>query len=217
MSFAYTEPQQRMGDIQTPPWVADFLYDILKHLKPDVVLDPCCGIGNLLHPWRNRRLKHHVIGIEKNPELWKEFKKRDPKNPVVLGENKQFEECKTSEFMFYMPQLVLCNPPWNRHWKKLNYPEVFLRKIVELFGNQIPVAFLCPMGFRLNQELTSSRWKWLRDTMTISSIISCPRNLYPDTEFHSEIILFNCRRVKPHYWLPEPPQEWRGLTTRSNR
>lgn len=204
--FAYTDPRQALGDIQTPPYVAEFLHGILKHLKPDVVLDPSCGIGNLLRPWSRDCT---TIGVEKNPELWKQAQEPEEDRPVRWGLCEQFEHMQLINFGPYIPQLVMCNPPWNRHWKNLNYPEIFLRKIVELFGSDIPICLLCPMGFRLNQEVRSARAKWLRssDAPQITSMIACPRNLYPDTQFHSEIILFNVKRVKPHYWMIDPPEK----------
>ncbi len=201
--FTYTEPcYDSLGNIQTPPYAAKFLYEIVRKIKPKVVLDPSCGIGNLLAPWFGRA---KCIGIETNPEMLN--KTLWPEDVQLL--NQAFENT-TLDQLETVPDLVLCNPPWNRHWERINYPEVFVRKIVTLFGPKIPFVLLCPMGFRLNQRDGSSRWRWVRDTLEISSVIACPIDLYPDTEFHSEIILFNFgRKVKPHYWMAERvDSEW---------
>jgi hypothetical protein len=193
--FTYTDPKERLGDIQTPPHIADFLYKILKHLKPNLVVDPACGCGNLLIPWHEAGVQ--TYGIEIKEEYAQEARQRD----LTVGCS-SFESWRSAAVI---PDLVLCNAPWNRHWRRgTAYPEIFLRKIVEYWGNKVPVAFLCPMGFRLNTRIQSKRWKWLisDEAPTISSIISCPRDLYPSTMFHSEIILFNCKKVKPHYFVP---------------
>ncbi len=198
MSFVYTEPRESLGNIQTPLYVSKFLYDLVKHLKPKCVLDPACGKGVLLQPWLP---KFKTIGVEidekiTNTVLW------STETQLI---HKPFENVELSDFSI-IPDLVLCNPPWNRHQRdSISYPEVFLKKIIHLLGNKIPIVFLCPMGFRMNQRKVSKRTKWLKETMEISSIITCPLDMYPATQFHNEIILFNIKRVKPHYWMVNEP------------
>lgn len=198
MSFAYTKPRERLGDIQTPLHLSHFLFRTLKHLRPKVVLDPCVGRGNLIVPWRHP--SRICIGVEKNlhvatyediVEIKCDFLSDDESVPKT------------------QPDLVLCNPPWNRPCNDpnpkpcRNMPERFLRRIVDLYGKDVPIAFLCPMGFRLNQRQISKRWRWLSssDAPKITSTIALPVDCFPDTQFHSEVILFNCRGVKPHYFL----------------
>ena len=61
-----------------------------------------------------------------------------------------------------------------------------------------------PMGFRLNQRRQSKRFRWCRDSgAKITSIVTLPLNIFPDVEFHSEILIFNVGGVLPHYFLPE--------------
>ncbi len=60
------------------------------------------------------------------------------------------------------------------------------------------------MGFRLNQRKISKRWKWLRDNCPpITSIISLPLDIFDNVQFHSEILIFNVPKLKPHYFLPD--------------
>ena len=45
---------------------------------------------------------------------------------------------------------------------------------------------------------------WLRDCgAEITSIISLPLDIFPDVEFHAEILIFNVSGIQPHYFLPE--------------
>ena len=84
------------------------------------------------------------------------------------------------------------------------YPEVFLRHIFDLWGPQTPTVMFAPMGMRLNQRRKSTRWRWLRDCgAEITSIISLPLDVFPDVEFHAEILIFNVSGIQPHYFLPE--------------
>jgi type I restriction enzyme M protein len=58
------------------------------------------------------------------------------------------------------------------------------------------------MGMRLHQEKKSKRWRWLRDEAPpITSIISLPRDTFPNVDYHVEILLFDMPRLKPHYFL----------------
>jgi type I restriction enzyme M protein len=99
---------------------------------------------------------------------------------------------------------VLCNPPFNGAPGKRLYPEVFLEHLFKLFGVQIPVTMVVPMGLRLNQRRKSKRWRWLRDCgAQITSIISMPLDVFDGVEFHNEILVFNVAGIKPHYFLPE--------------
>lgn len=198
--FTYTDPKSRLGSIQTPLFVARFLHKILKHLKPTAVLDPAVGEGNLLIPWRETAI---TLGVDTDEDR---VHIATTVNKISSGITMPFENTTREDYPV-KPELVMCNPPWNRHWNNLNYPEVFLQKIVELFGNKIPICLLCPMGLRLNQTAGSPRKRWIKNTLEINSIISCPRDLYPETEFHSEIILFNCKKVRPHYWMIDPPEK----------
>jgi len=114
----------------------------------------------------------------------------------------RFEDIESWEMRW--PDLVLVNPPFNNAPKRQFYPEIFLRKITELFGTNIPVVLFTPMGLRLNQKKTSSRWQWARDYgPRITSIVSLPLDVFPDVKFHSEVLLFNVPNVQPHYWLEE--------------
>lgn len=186
------EKGKTINRIETPPLVAATLYRLTRHLKPKAVFDPACGGGNLLLPWIKNGT--YTFGVDIDPN-WI----RPQGMGFWLG---PFENYPPDQDMFFKtPDLVVCNPPWSGHWQNANYTEVFVRKIVTLFGPKIPLVLLCPMGFRLNQRAGSSRARWLADTLEISSIISCPANLYPTVDFHNEILLFNIKRVKPHYWI----------------
>jgi hypothetical protein len=195
MLFAYQGSTQRRGrgDVQTPPHGAEFIHSILKHLKPTWVLDPCVGEGNLIRPWAE---DCYTVGVDvKGP------------NPGCLDAFLQhpFETLSHKDFA-YPPSLILCNPPWAGHWQRhTNYPQVFYEAIIRIFGPNIPMVFCVPMGFRLNLKFRSGRWKLLSRGPEITSIISVPVDFYPDTAFHSEILIFNVKRkIKPHYWMPEP-------------
>lgn len=193
--FTYVQnPQKRAdtgvscNDIATPPAIARVIHRLVKHIKPKRILDPSCGIGNLLEPWLDIAL---CTGVETNYNhvLFAESK-------GIIVQHEDFESYSNTA----VPDLILMNPPWSAHPSRGNYTEIFLKQITELYGSKIPLVLLCPMGLRLNQRWISKRWRWIAENWEISSIMACPSNLYPTVDFHNEILFFNLPKLKPHYW-----------------
>lgn len=184
-----TDPKR--SDVYTPPGVARFLFDVLRGVvKPfQYVLDPAIGTGRLTDPWHDAG--YTVVGcdiVNKQPKCHSFFKSRYEDLAVVLSQ----------------PGLVLCNPPFNGAEGRRLYPEVFLERTFELFGVRQPVVLFAPMGLRLNQRRKSTRWRRLRDCgAELTSIVSLPLDTFPGVEFHAEILIWNIRGVRPHYFLPE--------------
>lgn len=215
MTFAYRNPKERLSTIQTPLVVSEWLCSLVRpKVRPTYVVDPCCGEGNLLKPWTdlNRRpraqMTHATVGIDVKPEYAGATSKMDyficdHFEHFTLNQMAEATGIDDDDMMSQHRPLIMCNPPFNGNWKKSSYPEVFLRKIVELWGRDVPIVFMAPMGFRLNQKKLSDRTTWMRDHgPIITSLIACPVDMYEETQFHTEIILFNIPGLEPHYWLP---------------
>jgi type I restriction enzyme M protein len=200
----YHERPKR-SDVYTPPGVASFLFGVLQGARPlrgkwvlepsqeptrgRRVLDPAIGSGRLTDPWHAAGFK--VVG----------FDIVDKKPKCRLFRQTRYEDVESVD---PEPGLVLCNPPFNGAEGKRLYPEVFLEHTFKLLGVHQPVALFAPMGMRLNQRCKSARWRWLRDCgAQLTSIISLPLDVFPGVEFHAEVLIFNLRGVKPHYFLPE--------------
>lgn len=195
MSLPYTvsrnkyHKNKKNSTIYTPPKVSEYLYEILHtEINPSVILDPSIGRGSLVKLWEHETRTIIGVDIDRNSE-----------NYCEIFIHSKFE--KLTSWPFEIPDLILSNPPFNGAGSNKLYSEVFLRKIVELFGNKVPIVLFAPMGFRLNQTLRSSRWNWLKETVEISSIISLPCDCFDKVKFHIEILIFNIPKLKPHYLL----------------
>ncbi len=180
----------KSSTVYTPIGVAKFLFDILYPQLPvqAVVFDPSIGSGRLTDPWHDAGC--FIVGCD------------------VIDQGArchEFDECHFEDMSLSgKPDLILCNPPFNGATGQQLYSEVFLARIIELFGAKVPTVIFTPMGFRLNQRRKSKRWKWLRDCKAeITSVISLPLDIFKDVEFHSEILIFNVPGIRPHYFLPE--------------
>ena len=165
-----TNPKRQ--DIPTPRWLCDELAALFPNAR--TILDPACGDGRLLAPFARRGCK--TIGF-------------DVKHGQDFLAMRERVEC----------DLAVCNPPFNLGVGRMLGSEVFLRQILALCGN-VPIALFCPMGFRLNQRMKSSRWKWLRDECPakITSLMMLPLNVFEGVEFHAEIVFFNAPELAPH-------------------
>lgn len=169
----------RPANTATPPGVCRFLHDLISaKYKVKTILDPCAGKGNLTRPWKGCK----VIA---------------------------FEATKGKDF-FAGPDridcdLVLCNPPWSGGGKSAKSPiALFLERILQVVPKGTPIALIAHWSFRMDQDRGSTRWRWLRDECpAITGIITLPHDIWSDAKVHSEILLFNLPKLKPHYFLPD--------------
>jgi len=192
--------RQKKSTIQTPAGVSQFIYELLhdKVARADKVLDPCVGEGSLLNPWKKSGFK--VIGIDIEDQGFPGTRVR---NYLTL----------TRRDIRDTPGLVVMNPPFNIDPKTKKHlvdayggrpllPEVWLQKAIELFGKSIPIVLFTPYGLRLNQTMQSKRWCKFADGAypEICSIISLPKDIFNGILFHSEILIFNIKGLKGHYF-----------------
>lgn len=189
------------SNVQTPPAVSQFIFDLLRDKFPIKtgypILDPCCGQGNLLKPWIKVGYPAYGIEIE-------EDNKDD--SVVLIQDFLTWDGIDVFQYKV-KPQLVLCNPPFNGYGNKLG-SEIWLDKIISLFGQEVPIVLFASIGFRLNLTTKSFRWqKFSQEKFPpISSIIALPKNIFPGVVFHSEILIFNIKGLKSHYFYePNEP------------
>ncbi|URM53027.1 N-6 DNA methylase [Mycoplasma sp. SG1] len=192
--------KNKNATVYTPDFVSNFIYEILKNSidKNKVIFDPCVGKGSLLNPWIKNNYKSYGVDI-----INTDFKNVLIKNYLDVEKND-------------LPKnigLVIMNPPFNldheikstiskKYGRKPLLPEVWLMKTLELFDKNIPIVLFTPYGLRLNLTMTSKRWiKFINEYPQISSIVSLPKNVFEGVLFHSEILIFNIKNIKPHYFL----------------
>ena len=187
------------SNIQTPPEVSQFIFELLKDKIPSdtLILDPCCGQGSLLQPWvESNNYPIHGIDLVKScyTNQVRDFLTWDGKPPYGRPHENN---------------LILCNPPFKSYGHKLG-SEVWLDKIIELFGKEIPIVLFAPVGFApvgfcANLTLNNKRHEKFENGTypPISSRITLPKNIFEGVVFHSEILIFNLQGLKSHYFLPK--------------
>ncbi len=178
-TFVFNGGGSRPNNIASPPGICRFIHDLISpQYRVRTILDPCAGAGGLTKPWKGVK----VIAYE-----------------ILKG--KDFFSCPSR----IDADLVLCNPPFNNTNGESRFlPQVFLERIVKVVPKRTPIVLFAPMSMRLDQTSKSSRWRWLRDHCPpITGIISLPHDAFGSVKVHSEILLFNMPRLKPHYFLPD--------------
>lgn len=207
---------RKNSSIYTPSPLANWVASLVQYkIKDGVVLDPACGNGSLLKPFVFEYNKK-VVGIDKSlsqiifsnmtiPTFAGFFTEQDFLDPLLNLQSVEKE--MQNSWGKSTVDVVVCNPPFNYSkggtGRKL-LPELFLEQIVKKFG-PVPTVLFTPMGFVLNQRKHSKRWKWLRDecSLQITGRIALPLDIFPGTQFHQEVLLFNFPELKPHYWVPQ--------------
>ena len=178
-TYVFNGGGSRPNTIATPFGICRFLHDLIApQYKVRTILDPSAGTGTLTKPWRGVKTIAYEI-----------LKGRD------------FFSCPAH----IACDLALCNPPFNSSNGETRFlPQLFLERIVKVVPPRTPVVLFAPMAMRLDQTSKSSRWRWLRDHCPpITGIISLPHDAFGSVKVHSEILLFNMPKLKPHYFLPD--------------
>ena len=193
---------QKNATVYTPDGVSEYLFHLLKTPGKGFVVDPCVGGGSLLKPFAASG--YDVLGI-------------DVENQGYLGVLEcNFLALEIGDLEargFAVPDLVIANPPFNIDAKTAALakgiaggrpllPEVWLRKIVALWGREVPICLFAPYGLRLNQTCASRRWRAFVDGTypPISAIVALPKDIYEGVMFHSEVLIFNRPDIAGHYF-----------------
>ena len=173
--------------IYTSDIIAKNIYKIIKEsgINTNIILEPSIGKGFLTNQFIN---ESYIIGVDID-KIGKDY----------------CNEFYNEDFEYFDKKLdidlVLSNPPFNGHKSRKLYPEIFLKKIVELYSKEVKIVMIVPHGLRLNCRLNSNRWKWIDENLKITSILSLPLDVFEGVLFHTEVLFFNIDNIKPHYFL----------------
>jgi hypothetical protein len=62
----WTGETRLLGQVPTPPSVASLMARWVMSAKPEIVLDPAAGLGNLLHACAKFRASAKLVGVERD-------------------------------------------------------------------------------------------------------------------------------------------------------
>lgn len=92
-------------------------------------------------------------------------------------------------------------------WNDMTYfPEMFMKHIFEVFGENTKVVLLTIYGFLMNNGINSKRYKWLRDSnFKLSSVLEVPKDSFKDqgVDIWNHILFFNIDGLQPIWFLED--------------
>lgn len=168
--------------VLTPDFVAKNIYDNVKRFPYKKILDLGCYNGNLSKYFK-RKKGIEIIGLDIDDEFKDNFDRF-----IHLD----FLNCKKEDFDF-KPDLILSNPPFglNSEFNAL-YPDLFLKKIFELWGENIPIILIVGHWFLSN---SSVRIKFL-NSCNITKKTTLHKKTFEncDVSVESSILYFNIKQ-----------------------
>ena len=117
---------KRLGQVPTPPAVAALMARWVMSAKPEIVLDPAAGLGNLLHACADIRDGVKLVAVERDEDTFQQAKRTAPHGTKLILADYLFAE--SGQFTG-----IIANPPYVKS-QRLEYSEAEWRYFDERFG-----------------------------------------------------------------------------------
>lgn len=117
---------KRLGQVPTPPVVASLMARWVMSAKPEVVLDPAAGLGNLLHACADIHNGVKLVAVERDEDTFRHAKRTAPHGTKLILADYLFAE--SGQFTG-----IIANPPYVKS-QRLEYSEAEWRYFDERFG-----------------------------------------------------------------------------------
>jgi hypothetical protein len=173
--------------VNTPPIVADKIYNDLKRKHIHTILDIGSGEGALSEPFRSKK-NIKIIGndiTDEHAPHYKHFIHQD----FLLTTKEDYQNLNID--------LIVSNPPFQSS-KEHNelYPFLFLEHIFKLFGSDMPVVIIVPQWLLSSSNKRISKLnEWnITKTITMHGKIFRTKDNYISVE--SSILYFNIKSQK---------------------
>jgi type I restriction-modification system DNA methylase subunit len=117
MSLLKKDKKREYGDFQTPLELSELMINILKekNIIPDIIIEPTCGIGNILFSSYNAFSPKKAIGVEINANYFNQVLMNIKENQKIKILNKDIfnvMDIIKTETNKYDTCLFIGNPPW---------------------------------------------------------------------------------------------------------
>lgn len=125
-SEVWARETKRLGQVPTPPIVASLMARWVMSAKPEVVLDPAAGLGNLLHACAGIRNGVKLVAVERDEDTFQQAKRAAPHGTKLILADYLFAE--SGQFTG-----IIANPPYVKS-QRLEYSDAEWRYFDERFG-----------------------------------------------------------------------------------
>jgi predicted RNA methylase len=129
--------------VETPKILAEDIYNTLKRKPFKNILDIGAFKGKLSNPF-TKKTNTKIIGIDVIDDYKDSFDK------FIL---KDYLELTKKDIEGLNIDLIISNPPFGKHLEHGElYPHLFIKKTIELFGENIPMVFIVPQWYLSNSK-----------------------------------------------------------------
>lgn len=125
-SVAWPRDAKSLGQVPTPPAVADLMARWVMSAKPEAVLDPAAGLGNLLHACAALDKSVKLVAVERDEDTFLRAKHTAPHRTKLILADYLFAE--SGQFPG-----IIANPPYVKS-QRLEYTESQWCYFDERFG-----------------------------------------------------------------------------------
>lgn len=126
---AWSRETKKLGQVPTPPVVAALMARWVMSARPEAVLDPAAGLGNLLHACADIRFGVKLVAVERDEDTFQQAKSTAPHGTKLVLADYLFAE--SGQFTG-----IIANPPYVKS-QRLEYSEAEWRYFDERFGVQL--------------------------------------------------------------------------------
>ena len=186
----YLSTETKKSTVHTPAYVSMAVYENLKRYPFKRVLDLGCASGQLSQPFKRKR-NTKIYGLDITDEHAHKF-------DAFL--HKDFLECTAADFKHLDKiDLILTNPPFGKSPQhNMLYPDLFLKKIIEIWGN-IPTVVICGHWFLSN---SSERINFL-NSLNITRNTTLHKRTFENcgVSVESNILYFNVKQKTANDFL----------------
>lgn len=176
------EITKKKSIVLTPEFVADDIYQTLKRFPFKNILDIGCFDG-AMSKYFTKKKNSKIIGLDVLNDYESRF------DTFI---HKDFLESTKEDFKDMKIDLIVSNPPFgqNKEYGAL-HPELFLKKIFEIFGDNMPVVLIVGQWFLSN---SSARIQYL-NTLNMTRNVTLHKNTFAEcgVSVESNVLYFNIK------------------------
>ena len=115
-----------LGQVPTPPAIASLMARWVMSAKPEAVLDPAAGLGNLLHACSDLHREVRLVGVERDEDTFQQARRTAPHGTKLILADYLFAD--SGQFTG-----IIANPPYVKS-QRLEYSDAEWLYFDERFG-----------------------------------------------------------------------------------
>jgi len=189
------DKEEKNSTVFTPLILSKYITELIEeHYNFKNIYDSCIGEGNLITFFKEKNKT--IIGSDIKKQT------KHQADIFFISDIKDYEYKADIK-----PDLIIINPPFNGNGKGKNnllFPHLFLLRMFETFGYDIPLVMITGDNFLNNNLKNSKRLNFISNIeKRLTTIITLPLNIFDNVLFNSQVLFFNMPKLNPYYIFNE--------------